>query len=285
MTKLKIAILTIILATRLSVVTMMAQEQTTAPDNAITVAMPLSPAQIAQITEDMTGYIYEVMEVEEYIADASSEDIKTLQTHLESIDVRWQAYTQIEMVDIAATPPLMELLSQYKVAYVAATDSLANQQKRLAATTTFLRAQAFITQHTSKFKALSTKAFEYSLVQQTATQLADVKAQAAMLMTQVEEYYQKAVEASQMSEEAKAKMPALQQQYVEIQAQSEKIQAAVYKPWIMRIKDYVLTFAGVAIILIFFNFIITKAKAMKQARDLAKKYNNMLNGNDEYPTI
>lgn len=263
----------------------MAQEQTTAPDNAITVAMPLSPAQIAQITEDMTAYIYEVVEVEEYIADASPEDIKTLQTHLESIDVRWEAYTQIEMVDIAATPSLMELLSQYKVAYTSATDSLANHQKRLSATATFLRAHTFIIQQNSKFKSLSTQAFEYSLVQQTAHQLADVKAQAAMLMTQVEEYYQKAIEASQLSEEAKAKMPELQQQYVEIQAQSETIQAAVYKPWIMRIKDYVLTIAGVAIILIFINFIITKAKAIKQARDLAKKYNNTLYNNDEYPTI
>lgn len=284
MKQLKIAILTCIMATVFATA-MQAQGQTPAPDNAISTAMPLSQVQMAQIAEDMTGYISEVMGVQDRIASATPEDILELQRQMQAIDVRWQAYTQIEQIDIAGSPALMELLSQYKLVFISTNDSLTAQKARLDAVNTYTRAQTFISQMLTKYHSLSSEAMKYSLLQQTAAQLADVKAQEAMLRSQVEENYQKAVAASQLSDEVKAKMPELQKSYIEITTLSEEIQAAAYKPWMQRIKDYVLTFAGIAIILIFLNFVIMRLKSLKQARDLAKKYGNMLNSNDEYPTI
>lgn len=285
MTRLKTLILTCILLAQPRVVWTMAQDQDTDPGNAIASAIPLTAAQIAQISEDMTAYIVEVLDVEAYIATASPEDIQMLKMRMESVDVRWQAYTQVEMMEITASPVLVDLLSQYKMAFVATSDSLANQQRRMDALRTFNQSAAYIMQSRTKYNDLSNKALEYSLVKQTEAQLANVKAQEAILMTQVNKHLQEAVEAASFSDEAKLKLPELQQQYVEIKVLSEKIQQAVYKPWLERVKDYVLTFAGIAIILIFINFIITKIKALKQARDLARKYKDMLSDNDDYPTI
>lgn len=264
---------------------MRVQGQEPAPDNAITPAIALTSAQLAQISEDMTAFIYEIIEVEDAIATATPAEITEMQKYIQTIDVRWQAYTQIEQLDIASSRALMELLSQYKLVFITTSDSLAAQKARLDALDTYTRSLAFITQCSAKYKELNNKALRYSLVEQTAPLLADVKAQETMLFGQVNEHYKKAKEASQLSDKVKEKMPALQQEYVKIKTLSEKIQAATYIPWVQRIKDYVLTFAGIAIILIFFNFIVTKLKAIKQARDVARKYKDMLGTNDDYPTI
>lgn len=264
---------------------MRVQGQEPAPDNAITPAIALTSAQLAQISEDMTAFIYEIIEVEDAIATATPAEITEMQKYIQTIDVRWQAYTQIEQLDIASSRALMELLSQYKLVFITTSDSLAAQKARLDALDTYTRSLAFITQCNAKYKELNNKALRYSLVEQTAPLLADVKAQETMLFGQVNEHYKKAKEASQLSDKVKEKMPALQQEYVKIKTLSEKIQAATYIPWVQRIKDYVLTFAGIAIILIFFNFIVTKLKAIKQARDVARKYKDMLGTNDDYPTI
>lgn len=278
-------ILTIILMASQFCLTTYSQVQEQASDNAITPAIQLSPEQLSQISEDMSEYIDEVEEVEGLISSATTEDIKSLERRMQSIDVRWQTYIQIEQVDIASSPSLMELLSQYKLYYIATNDSLTAQKSRLEAFSTFGKTMRFFSECESKYNNLSTMALQYSLAPQTATQLADVKAQEALLYAQIQNLYQKAVEASQVSEDVKAKMPELEQRYIKLTTLSEKIQATAYKPWIERIKDYILSLAGIAIILIFINFVVTKLKTIKQAREVAKKYSNMLNPNEDYPTI
>jgi hypothetical protein len=69
---------------------------------------------------------------------------------------------------------------------------------------------------------------------------------------------------------------------------SENVQALEYKPLFQRLKDYVMGFAAVAIILMFFNGMLAKFNAYKQKAASLKKYNDMLNKNGQgtqYPTI
>ena len=71
-----------------------------------------------------------------------------------------------------------------------------------------------------------------------------------------------------------------------LKEKSEAIQAAAYQSPIERVKDYVMTFAGVAIILMFLSMVQTKIKALKAARENAKQYQEMLQKNNpEIPTI
>lgn len=285
MKQLTLHILTGIVTAGLLAVATGVQGQDNAPGNAIAAALTLSPEQVMQISGDMTEYIGQITEVEEQIATARLDELKDLQNQVQSIDVQWQAYTQIEQVDITASPTLMELLALYKLAYTTTCDSITAQQKKLQAAAEFQKASDFLAQCRMDYLNMEQEALEYALVPQSATMLADVKAKEALLFAQVTENYQKALAASQLSAEVKAQMPELEQAYIEISKISEKIKSTQYKPLITRIKDYVLTFAGVAIILIFLNFVVTKIKAIKQAKEMAKKYSNMLNGGDDYPTI
>lgn len=274
-----------LIATMLFATPMHCQEQPTATDNIAAAITPVSPVQVAQITEDMMGYIGQVAEIQDRIPTTRRDGIADLQNMMLSIDVQWQAYTQIIQVEITESPTLMELLSEYKVVYSATNDSITAHQQRLDAADTYDQSLAFLTECKKEYDMMVSEAHKFALVPQTASQLAEVKAREALLFAQVTEHYQKALAASQQSEDVKQKMPTLQQTFIDINKQSETIKSAAYKPWIERIKDYVLTFAGVAIILIFFNFVITKIKAVKQARDMAKKYGDMLNSGNDYPTI
>lgn len=70
---------------------------------------------------------------------------------------------------------------------------------------------------------------------------------------------------------------------------SAKIQEMVYKPLIQRVKDYLLGFAAVSIVLLFFNFMISKFQAWKKMRESMKQMKENMNklngGGNYYPTI
>jgi hypothetical protein len=58
-----------------------------------------------------------------------------------------------------------------------------------------------------------------------------------------------------------------------------------YKPFIQRIKDYLLGLAAVAILMMFVNLLSQKLKQLKAAREQAKKMKESMMGQKEYPTI
>ena len=73
--------------------------------------------------------------------------------------------------------------------------------------------------------------------------------------------------------------------YVELKSVSGKIQEMAYKPFIQRIKDYLIGLAAVAILFMFINLFYSKLKMLKQGFDQAKKLKEMVNGQKDYPTI
>ena len=60
-----------------------------------------------------------------------------------------------------------------------------------------------------------------------------------------------------------------------------------YKPFIERIKSYLLGLACVSVILVFLNILVTKLAGLKKARQMLKKQKDMWNktNGSEYPTI
>ena len=68
----------------------------------------------------------------------------------------------------------------------------------------------------------------------------------------------------------------------------KKIQEMTYKPLIQRLKDYLISLACVAVLLLFVNMAVTKYKTTKAARQQLKKYESMMRQNGgagDYPTI
>jgi hypothetical protein len=80
-------------------------------------------------------------------------------------------------------------------------------------------------------------------------------------------------------------MTAMENKVFELQTVSAKIQEMAYKPFIQRVKDYLMGLACVAILLMGLNLLKSKLAQVKQARDQAKKMKEMMNGQHNYPTI
>ena len=83
-------------------------------------------------------------------------------------------------------------------------------------------------------------------------------------------------------------MGTLDEQFVIMKSVSEKVQALEYKPFIQRVKDYVLGVAAVAIILLFLNGMMTRFKAYREKVANLKKFGDIMNNNGKdntYPTI
>jgi hypothetical protein len=60
-----------------------------------------------------------------------------------------------------------------------------------------------------------------------------------------------------------------------------------YKPFIQRIKDYLIGLACLAILLLFINLGISKLRAARKVSKSLAQYKNLLNksGGGDYPTI
>ena len=112
-----------------------------------------------------------------------------------------------------------------------------------------------------------------------------VKAEEQGLAADVQKYYGQAKEASAAFPGLDLRMKAMEKKVFELQTASAKIQEMAYKPFIQRIKDYLMGLACVAILLMGLNLLKSKLALVKQARDQAKKLKGLTGGQHNYPTI
>ena len=112
-----------------------------------------------------------------------------------------------------------------------------------------------------------------------------VKAEEQALTADVNKYYSQAKEAATAFPGLQLRMEAMENKVFELQTVSAKIQEMAYKPFIQRIKDYLLGLACVAILLMGLNLLKSKLAMVKQARDQAKKLKGLTGGQHNYPTI
>lgn len=243
-----------------------------------------STQEIEGVTEEISNYLNEVSAICADVAGAKSGNVGGLERRMQSVDIRWKAYQNLEQDIIAATPNLMSMLSQYQLLYNITADSIAAQKKRLMAMDDFKKALAAIIGSSGKYDVFESDAGRFSMLPQTAKQLAEVKAQEQLLFQQLTASYQSGLQACLADPGLGMRKAELEKAYIALQVRSQGVQAMVYKPFVQRIKDYVLTFAGVAILIMFVTMLIAKIKALKAARDAAKKYTDQF-GNHEYPTI
>ena len=127
--------------------------------------------------------------------------------------------------------------------------------------------------------------FRKEIAEARAEAQAKAKAEEQALFTDIQTYFDQAKGASEAFPGLKIRMKAMEKKFFELQSVSTKIQEMVYKPFIQRIKDYLLGLAAVAILLMFLNLLSAKIKTLKQAREQAKKMKEMMDGQHNYPTI
>ena len=243
--------------------------------------------RLATLT-DMQLRFSEGMPITVSYATILQEKAHSIEESFQNTDLRWNTFRQAMQVDIADDEELMTLMVKVQQARQLVADTLEARKQQCQALADFAEAERRILPQDTVYRALYKQAFRYSLFKNMQPQLQKLKAQEQTLSMQLSSLHTKAQQATTLLPLLRPQMNALEEQYLTIQVLSGKIQQLAYKPFIQRIKDYLIGFACVGMIILFFNLIITKIKAAKAARKQMKKYEEMMRKNgsaNDYPTI
>ena len=225
------------------------------------------------------------MPLNEPLLDVVSERLKSLSLALNSFSTRWDTYSAAQQVYIADNDSLLNRAAVIQQMRQAVTDTLALRQQQRDQLVAFSTAEQFIWSQDKNYRQLYKKAVQYSAASMLAAKLEKVKAEEQALTADVNKYYSQAKEAATAFPGLQLRMEAMENKVFELQTVSAKIQEMAYKPFIQRIKDYLLGLACVAILLMGLNLLKSKLAMVKQARDQAKKLKGLTGGQHNYPTI
>ena len=225
------------------------------------------------------------MPLNEPLLDVVSERLKSLSLALNSFSTRWDTYSAAQQVYIADNDSLLNRAAAIQQMRQAVSDTLALRQQQRDQLVAFSTAEQFIWGQDKNYRQLYKKAVQYSATPMLAAQLEKVKAEEQALTADVNKYYGQAKEAATTFPGLQLRMQAMENKVFELQTVSAKIQEMAYKPFIQRIKDYLMGLACVAILLMGLNLLKSKLALVKQARDQAKKLKGLTGGQHNYPTI
>ena len=225
------------------------------------------------------------MPLNEPLLDVLSERLKSLSMAMNSFSTRWDTYSAAQQVYIADNDSLLNRAALIQQMRQAVTDTLALRQQQRDQLVAFSTAEQFIWGQDKNYRLLYKKAVQYSATPMLAAQLEKVKAEEQALTADVNKYYSQAKEAATTFPGLQLRMQAMENKVFELQTVSAKIQEMAYKPFIQRIKDYLMGLACVAILLMGLNLLKSKLALVKQARDQAKKLKGLTGGQHNYPTI
>ena len=225
------------------------------------------------------------MPLTEPLLDVVSERLKALTSALNSFSTRWSTYSSAQQVYIADHDSLLNRVAVIQQMQQAVTDTLASRQQQRDNLVAFSTAEKFIWGQDKAYRALYKQAVTYSMSPKLAAKLEKTKAEEQTLTADVEKYFGQAKEAATAFPGLELRMKAMENKVFELQTVSAKIQEMAYKPFIQRIKDYLMRLACVATLLMGVNLLKSKLKVLKQTREQAKKMKEMMNGQHNYPTI
>lgn len=225
------------------------------------------------------------MPLNEPLLDVVSERLKSLSASMNSFSTRWDTYSAAQQVYIADNDSLLNRVAVIQQMRQTVTDTLALRQQQRDHLVAFSTAEKFIWSQDNTYRRLYQQAIQYSMSPKLAAQLEKVKAEEQALTADVQKYYAQAKEAAEAFPGLELRMKGMDNKVFELQTVSAKIQEMAYKPFIQRIKDYLMGLACVAILLMGLNLLKSKLALVKQARDQAKKMKSMMNGQHNYPTI
>ena len=225
------------------------------------------------------------MPLTEPLLDVMGNRLKTLTIAVNSFTSRWDAYSQAQQVYIAENDSLLSKLAEVQQMKQMVTDTLASRQLQYDQLSAFAKAEVFIWSQDKIYQKLYKQAVQYSLSGKLAAKLEKVKAAEQAEFADVTKHYEQAKAAADAFPGLKIRMKGIDEKYFQLQTVSTKIQEMAYKPFIQRIKDYLMGLAAVAIVLMFLNMVRSKLKALKAAREQAQKMKDMMNGQHNYPTI
>lgn len=247
---------------------------------------PLDEAVLMEIELRMQTYIDGISSLLIAAKVAPDDSIMVLEKAYQRAEASWTTYYQAEQMDIATDDHLLDLVGQYQSVSQELKEEIARLRAQSDGRKSFVKTELFVRQQLPVFKKLYKQAMVLTVSAKLAPKLDKLKTQSQMLFADVQKRYDTAKAAAEADPSLAFNMSKLDEQYIEIKNRADKIQAAVYKPFIQRIKDKLLIAAAMAILLMFVTMVTSKLQAIKKARDLAKEYREKYQmNNDNYPTI
>lgn len=239
-------------------------------------------------TEERMLYFYqELKDISARLGQCKTiEELAGTNKQVTAIDAKWNTYYQSRQIEIAEDDSLLQIVADYQLAKQNLLDSIAFRKRIIDARKEFTEAEMFFQKQDSSYVQLYKTALELSLVQALTPKLEKMKGKEQLLFAEAQGHYDTVKSLTEEFSEFLPRFQAIEEKFIEMKNTSEKIQALEYKPWLERIKDYLYSLAAVAMILLFLNMVQAKIKALKQARENAKKLREMMNNEEsDYPTI
>lgn len=241
----------------------------------------VDPFEALEVRGRMSLFIDEIETMLANVSSAKQKQLKRAEKSLKGIENKWNVYSAAHGDVIASEESLMELVVSYQESKQLLSDSIASQFHKLDSYEKFEQNEKLFATQLESYNELYNEAIEYSLIKQTASQLEKLKTKEGLVFNDITTRYEESKTISEEYPALKKRMETMEDEYIEIKELSEKIQAAEYKPFITRIKDYLYSLAAVAMLLMFANMVQAKIQAFKQMRKSAKEYQEILKKNEE----
>lgn len=217
---------------------------------------------------------------------SDQEELKKAGKTLLVIDNKWNLYSQAHQATIAADERLMTIVASFQENKQMVTDSIQSRLYQLDSFDKFKKAEIFVGGQKKSYQEMYETSQQYSLLEKQAPLLEKLKAKEQLAFEELSGQYEVAKTVAGEFPLLRSRMEKVEEMYIELKILSEKIQTAEYKSFIERIKDYLYSFAAVAILLMFVSMVQAKIQSFKQMRKSADEYKKMLQRNDnEYPSI
>lgn len=246
----------------------------------------IEEAQLLEIENRMLFFYDQLREIADKLPLYTAGNLPKASQQVSAIDTKWDVYCQTRQAEIANDDSLLQIVANYQLVKQGLLDSIAYKKHYFEAVADFGQAENFIASQDSVYRRLNETAIEYALLKQLAPQLETLKGKEQLLFADIQAKYEAAKNIAQEFGELQPRFQIIEENFITLKNSSEKIQAQEYKPLFQKIKDYLFGLAAVAMILMFINMAQAKIKMIKQARENAKKFSQMMNKDEnDYPTI
>ena len=245
----------------------------------------IEETELLEIENRMLYFYNQLQEITSKLPNYTSENISKAKQQVLAIDNKWEIYCQSRQSEIANDDSLLQIVVNYQLIKQGLLDSISYKVHYLDALADFDQAEHFIASQDRIYQQNYDTADKNSLLKQLAPQLDAQKRKEQLLFADLNANYETAKKISQEFNELQPRFLKIEENFIALKNCSEEIQAQTYKPLFQRIKDYLYGLAAVTIILMYLNMVQAKIKALKQARENAKKFSQMVKDENDYPTI
>ena len=246
---------------------------------------PTDERVMQEIDERLQQFLEDITALLLVLRTSPADSLVRMEHNYQYLDSRWQTFYQAQQMDIATDEGLMDLVAKYQVANQNVMEEMQKLKGKAESVKAYNDCVALLKKQLPYYKKLYKEAMALTLVPKLAPKLEQLKGKEQLTFADIQASFEKAKEALAANPASKKQQEKLEERYVRLKNISDKIQAAEYKPLLQRAKDELMGLACIAILLMFVSMLVARLQAIKNAREAAKKYGNMLNNNRQYPTI